>query len=57
MFALSIKKLSYKINQINILKDISLNLDPDKIACVLGPSGCGKTTILNMSNHFLDFLL
>ena len=48
MFALSIKKLSYKINQIDILKDISLNLEPDKIACVLGPSGCGKTTLLKL---------
>ena len=48
MFALDIKNLSHKINKKLVLKDISLNLEPDRIACVLGPSGCGKTTLLKL---------
>ena len=48
MFALRIKNLSHIINQHNVLQDISFDLEPDKIACVLGPSGCGKTTLLKL---------
>ena len=48
MLALNIKNLNYKINKQSILKDISLSLEPEKIACVLGPSGCGKTTLLKL---------
>ena len=48
MLALNIKNLSHKINDRNILKDISFSLDLEKIACVLGPSGCGKTTLLKL---------
>ncbi len=48
MLALNIKNINYKIKQQTILKDISLSLETDKIACVLGPSGCGKTTLLKL---------
>ena len=48
MSALKIKNLSHTINSHNILKDISLELEKDKIACILGPSGCGKTTLLKL---------
>ena len=48
MLALNIKNLNYKIKQQTILKDISLSLETNKIACVLGPSGCGKTTLLKL---------
>ena len=48
MLALNIKNINYKIKQQTILKDISLSLEADKIACVLGPSGCGKTTLLKL---------
>ena len=48
MLALNIKNLSHKINDRNILKDISFSLVLEKIACVLGPSGCGKTTLLKL---------
>lgn len=48
MSALQINNLSYSINNHKILKDINLNLEKDKIACILGPSGCGKTTLLKL---------
>jgi len=48
MPALKINSLSHNINNHEILKNISLQLEKDKIACILGPSGCGKTTLLKL---------
>ena len=48
MLAVKINNLSHTINNHNILKNINLELDKDKIACILGPSGCGKTTLLKL---------
>ena len=48
MFAVKINNLNHSINSHNILKDINLELEKDKIACILGPSGCGKTTLLKL---------
>ena len=48
MFAVKINNLSYSINNHTILKNINLELEKDKIACILGPSGCGKTTLLKL---------
>ena len=48
MSAVKIKNLSHTINNHNILKNINLELEKDKIACILGPSGCGKTTLLKL---------
>ena len=48
MPAVKINNLSHSINGHNILKNINLELEKDKIACILGPSGCGKTTLLKL---------
>ena len=48
MFAVKINNLSHSINNQKILSDINLELEKDKIACILGPSGCGKTTLLKL---------
>ena len=48
MLAVKINNLSHSINKHEILKDINLELEKDKIACILGPSGCGKTTLLKL---------
>ena len=48
MFAVKIKNLNHSINSHAILKNINLELEKDKIACILGPSGCGKTTLLKL---------
>ena len=39
MLAVKINNLSYQINNNDILQNVSLELEQDKIACVLGPSG------------------
>ena len=48
MFAIKIEGLSHSIKEKNVLKNINLELEKDKIACLLGPSGSGKTTMLKL---------
>ena len=48
MSALIINNLNHKIKNIDILKNISIETEEDKIACILGPSGSGKTTLLKL---------
>ena len=48
MLAVRINNLSYSMNEKKILNDINLQLEKEKIACILGPSGCGKTTLLKL---------
>lgn len=35
-------------NQVNALKDVSINFRNNEFVSILGPSGCGKTTLLNI---------
>jgi len=48
MLAVRINNLSYSMNEKKILNNINLQLEKEKIACILGTSGCGKTTLLKL---------
>ena len=43
-----IKNINKSFNNLEVLKDISLNFKEEEITCILGPSGCGKSTLLNI---------
>lgn len=45
---LSVKDLSYKKNQKQILHDVNLNLEKGKIIALLGETGAGKTTLMRI---------
>lgn len=45
---LSVKDLSYRKNQKQILHDVNLNLDKGKIVALLGENGAGKTTLMRI---------
>ena len=48
MSALKIHNLNHIIKNTPILKNINLEIEEDKITCILGPSGSGKTTLLKL---------
>ena len=35
-------------DRLNVLDDISFDVEKNEFICILGPSGCGKSTILNV---------
>ena len=45
---LLLKNINFKYKNIEIYKDLNLNLKKGKVTVILGPSGCGKTTLLNL---------
>lgn len=47
---LSMNNISKKFGDLEVLKDISINVDQGKVIVVIGPSGSGKTTLLRCLN-------
>ena len=43
---LGVKNITCQYDELVVVKDLSFNLQPGDIGCLLGPSGCGKSTIL-----------
>jgi phosphate transport system ATP-binding protein len=51
---ISIRKLSVFYGDLQVLKDVNLDIPAKKITVIIGPSGCGKTTLLKSLNRLLD---
>ena len=45
---LEIKNLSRRFAETTAVDDVSIELQPGQVTCLLGPSGCGKSTTLRM---------
>ncbi len=45
--ALSIQQLGKSYGSVEVLKDISVSIEPGAFLVLVGPSGCGKSTLLN----------
>jgi len=45
---LEIKNLVRQFNGRAVVDDVSLQIMPGQVTCLLGPSGCGKSTTLRM---------
>jgi len=51
---LRIRGLSVRYGDLQVLKDVSLDIPARQITVIIGPSGCGKTTLLKALNRLLD---
>ncbi|KPU45319.1 bicarbonate transport ATP-binding protein CmpD [Oxobacter pfennigii] len=49
---LKIENLTKSYETVNILNNISLNVNEGEFVCILGPSGCGKSTFLRLIAGF-----
>jgi ABC-type Fe3+/spermidine/putrescine transport system ATPase subunit len=50
---LELRGISKSFGQVDVVKDVSLNVWPGEFVSLLGPSGCGKTTTLRLIAGFL----
>lgn len=53
-YNLKINNISFKYDNIQILKDINIEINKNEIVGILGPSGCGKSTLLKLLMRFYD---
>jgi phosphate transport system ATP-binding protein len=51
---ISIRNLSVYYGDLQVLKNVSLDIPAKRITVIIGPSGCGKTTLLKSLNRLLD---
>ena len=45
MEIINIKKLNYSYGKKEVLKELTLDIDKDKLTGIIGPNGCGKSTL------------
>ncbi len=51
---ISLRGLNVYYGDLQVLKNISLDIPDRQITVIIGPSGCGKTTLLKSLNRLLD---
>ena len=51
---LRVKNLSFYYGAFQALKNISLDIEANKVTAIIGPSGCGKSTLLRCFNRMND---
>ena len=40
-----------RFGRLEVLKGVSLDVNPGQVVCIIGPSGSGKTTFIRCINH------
>ena len=56
MSKISIKNMNLYYGDFHALKDVNLEIEPNKITAFIGPSGCGKSTLLKSLNRMNDLV-
>ncbi len=52
--SMSFEHINYAVGGNTILQNISLEVQPGEVLCLLGPSGSGKTTLLRIAAGLID---
>jgi phosphate transport system ATP-binding protein len=55
-YAIEIHDLTFYYGSFRAVKNVSLNIERQKITAIIGPSGCGKSTVLRSFNRMNDFI-
>ena len=53
MTSIKIDDVSFSYNNVDVLKDISLEFNSSNLTCIIGPNGVGKTTLVKCINRLL----
>ena len=53
---ISIKEVNSWYGDKHVLKNVSMDIEPNKITAFIGPSACGKTTLLKSINRMNDLI-
>ncbi|MGA1845499.1 phosphate ABC transporter ATP-binding protein PstB [Deferribacter abyssi] len=51
---ISVKNLNFYYGNVQVLKNINMDIKKNKVTALIGPSGCGKTTYLRCFNRMHD---
>src|SRR5690554_5299596 len=43
-----LREISMAYGKLQVFKGFNMEIEDNKVVCILGPSGCGKTTLLNL---------
>ncbi len=54
---IEIKNVDFYYGNHKVLKNISVNIDSQKVTAMIGPSGCGKSTLLRALNRMNDLIV
>lgn len=55
-FIIETRNLNIYYGSFRAVKDVNLQIEPNKITAIIGPSGCGKSTVLRAFNRMNDFI-
>lgn len=55
MALIELRDIRASYDRVEVVKGVSLRLEPTELVAVLGPSGCGKTTLIRIIGGFADY--